>query len=501
MPELGAARELRCGIAVVGAGPAGIAAAAVAAELGSDVVLLDAGLRPGGQIWRHRERAELPTRARRWLDRLDESGARFLPGSSVVDARHMAGRAADAPPVDARHAEGPRVAAPPVAPQHADEARMAASHLPGGLELLVEQGTEALVVRAERLILATGARELFLPFPGWTLPNIFGVGGAQALLKAGTSFEGKRVVIAGSGPLLLAVGASLRERGARVAVIAEQAPGRALFRFAAGLWRSPGRLVQAARLRASLGSVRYLAGCWVSAARGDEVVREVTLTDGRRSWSEECDILCVGHGLVPNTELAELLGCATEGGRVRVDETQRTTVEGVYCAGEPTGIAGVDAALLEGEIAARAASRRGAGGRATRGRGENGRGDGEHGARGHGTGERVAVPRALVARRRREHHFAGRLARAFTLRAELRSPPPPGTLICRCEDVTSDALDPSWSFRQAKLYTRIGMGPCQARVCGPACGVYFDSGSNACRIPALPTKVSTLIAISPGEEP
>ncbi len=426
-----AERAIRAEIAVVGAGPAGIAAAARAAEAGRDVVVLDASPRPGGQIWRHRRRDELPEQARTWLERFDRSGAKLVSGAQVVDAWGAA---------------------------------------PEGLHLLAEADGERLEVSADRVILATGARELFLPFPGWTLPNVFGVGGAQALLKAGTPFEGKRVVVAGSGPLLLAVGAALVAKGARVSVVAEQAGRAALARFGATLVRTPGRILQAARLRSELGGARYAIGCWVTRADGDDAVREVTLTDGRRSWTEPCDVLCTGYGLVPNTELAEMLGCIVDGGKVRVDAWQRASVAGVYCAGEPTGIAGVDAALAEGEIAAA-----------------------------HAVGA-ADDRRRLFAVRRREHRIARALERAFAPRAELRDLPRDDTILCRCEDVTREMVDAAWSFRQAKLYTRIGMGPCQARVCGPACAFLFGWSGQATRLPTSPAEIGMLAGEAAGNE-
>src|SRR5690606_25633719 len=201
--------------------PAGIAAASRAAEAGRDVVVLDAAPRPGGQIWRHRRREELPARARAWLERFDRSGARLIAGVQVVDAWTAA---------DAWAAAGSRGAAP------------------AGARRVAEVDGERLEEAADRVILATGARELFLPCPGWTLPNVFGVGGAQALVKAGASFAGQRGVVAGSGPLLLAVGATLASRGARVVVVAEQAGRGALARFGVALLGSPGRILQAARL-------------------------------------------------------------------------------------------------------------------------------------------------------------------------------------------------------------------------------------------------------------
>ena len=133
------------------------------------------------------------------------------------------------------------------------------------------------------LVLATGARERFLPFPGWTLPNVMGAGGLQALVKTGLPIEGKRVVVAGSGPLLLAVGAYLRGRGAEVLLIAEQASWGRLARFGLGLVLEKEKMSQAWRLRrdfsrkgakAQRKSVRYLSGCWVVAAHGDRKARK-----------------------------------------------------------------------------------------------------------------------------------------------------------------------------------------------------------------------------------
>ncbi|HET9983167.1 MAG TPA: FAD-dependent oxidoreductase [Longimicrobiales bacterium] len=412
-------RRVTAQIAVVGAGPAGIAAAVRAAEAGARVVVLDEAPRPGGQIWRHTSRETLPPGARRWIERLDACGARVLSGATVVDA--------------------------------------------AGTRLLAQHRGEPLVVSAERVILATGARELFLPFPGWTLPGVVGVGGAQALLKAGTPVAGKRVMVAGSGPLLLPVAAALAGAGARVAVVAEQASPAAVRRFAAGLWRMPGKLWQAARYRAGFPRARYRRGAWVMRADGDATVREATLTDGRRTWTEPCDLLAVGFGLTPATELPRLLGCRIEGARVQVDAYQHTSVSGILCAGEPTGIAGVEAAVLEGQIAACAAMGRAA----------------------------EAAP--FLAARDRWRRFAERLDAAFALRDELRTLANERTIVCRCEDVPLGRIDPGWGARAAKLYTRAGMGPCQGRICGAALQFLFDWTPDRVRVPVAPAAVGTLV--------
>jgi NADPH-dependent 2,4-dienoyl-CoA reductase/sulfur reductase-like enzyme len=407
-------------IAVIGGGPAGIAAAVCAAESGRRVTLIDEAPRPGGQIWRHTSRAHLPRTARRWLERLDRCGARVLSRASVVDA------------------------------------------LPG-FALTVERAGVLTVITAPVLILATGARERFLPFPGWTLPGVVGAGGAQALVKAGAEPRDTRAVIAGSGPLLLAAAGALGRARVRVRLVAEQAPAARVYGFAASLWRTPARIAQATVERAAALGARYRLGCWVERADGADRVAEVTLTNGKRRWTESCNLLCSGFGLVPATELARLLGCTIIRERVLVDALQRTPVNGVLCAGEPTGIAGVDAAIVQGEIA---------------------------GA--------VAAGRSDAARRRfaaRDQHrrFADRLEAAFTLRDELRTVATQDTIVCRCEDVRFGHIHASWSGREAKLRTRAGMGPCQGRVCGAALEFLLGHRTGSIRPPIAPARVSTLM--------
>jgi NADPH-dependent 2,4-dienoyl-CoA reductase/sulfur reductase-like enzyme len=433
---------VRADVVVVGAGPAGLAAACRAAAAGAGVLVLDVAAAPGGQVWRPSVGAAASPRARRWLQRFAASGARLLSGATVLDALPGA-MTLDAPPSaeTAPDPPSPSASAPPAA------------------TLLVQHAGRALRVEARRLVIATGASERFLPFPGWTLPNVMGVGGVQALLKSGASFDGRRVVIAGSGPLLLPVAAALAKAGARIALVAEQAPAGAVARFAAGLWRHPRLLAQAARYRASFWRAPYRCGVWVTAAHGEgssaatQVVREATLTDGVRSWRERCDVLACAYGLVPNLRLARLLGCGLSGsgsGRVvRVDGVQQTNIDGVYCAGEPTGIGGLELALVTGQIAGLAA----AAGAAP---------------------EPAAYELAALQRRRdvgRNHSAA--IDRAFQPRPQLRQLPVAETIVCRCEDVPMERLDAAWSPRQAKLYTRAGMGPCQGRVCGPALELLF----------------------------
>ncbi len=400
-------------VVVVGGGPAGIAAAVHAAEAGARTVLVDEQPQPGGQVWRGQ-----PPAARAWLERLAGSGATVLGRASVVDAK------------------APR-------------------------ELLVDHEGRPLRLAGGRLVLATGARELFLPFPGWTLPGVLGVGGAQALLKAGARFAGLRVVVAGSGPLLPAVAAALKRAGARIVGIAEQAPLVRLVAFGAGLWREPGKLAEGLGYAATLAGVPLRPGAWVREALGGDALERVRATDGRREWTWACDVLACGFGLVPNLELPRLLGCELEGDALVTDASQQTSVPGVFAAGELGGIAGVERALTTGTIAGLAAAGR-------------------------------PVPDALLERRDLENGFAARLGRAFALRGELSSLARPDTIVCRCEDVALGRLAAATSPREAKLHTRAGMGPCQGRVCGPALSVLRGFPGDSVRPPLLPTPIAVL---------
>jgi NADPH-dependent 2,4-dienoyl-CoA reductase/sulfur reductase-like enzyme len=418
-------------VIVVGAGPAGIAAATAAARHGRSVLLLDDNPNAGGQIWRggieapnHRTSKAEHAKKTSALKDLVSSGATLLSGYRVFDA------------------PAPRT-----------------------LQALRETAGEADVIslRYDRLILATGARERFLPFPGWTLPGVFGAGGLQALVKGGFPVQSKRIAVAGSGPLLLAVAVHLHEYGAHVTSIAEQAPLSQLAPFAASLWSHPAKILQGIGYRAALGKTPYRTGCWPVSAIANETtgsLKSVRLTDGAKTWDEPCDLLACGFHLVPNTELASLLGCTLRGDFVEVNDQQQTSVANIYCAGEPTGIAGLDAALVQGEIAGLACA-----------------------------GQPI---NSLRARNTAEQKFAARLETAFRLRPELRLLAALETIVCRCEDVTYENLAARSGWTDAKLQTRCGMGPCQGRICGPATQTLFGWTPKSIRPPLFPVPVSAL---------
>jgi len=428
-------------IVIVGAGPAGLAAAHAAAyqapaagkAAGSapginqslHICVIDDNPYAGGQIWRGGPQQQDDTRAQRLWRELQ--------------------------------------AAPNVIFMH--QSRVQYAPAPG--MLLVQGPEDAVTLRYNRLVLATGAREHLLPFPGWTLPGVSGAGGLQALAKGGYPVQGKRVVVAGSGPLLLAVAATLKAKGAIIAAIVEQASLPQLGRFALGLLATPAKLKQARQLRAQLRGVPYWSNSYVRAAHGTDRVDAVQIQRGEHIEHVPCDYLACGYGLLPNLELPMALGCST-GRAVKVDEWQQTSIGGIYCAGEGTGIGGVDLALAEGSIAGLAAA-----------------------GQAH-----VASPEhvyALFTERLRGRQFAQRLARGFALRAELRQLAVDDTIVCRCEDVCHGELRQHASWRSAKLHTRCGMGPCQGRICGGATDTLYGWRPDAVRLPLSPTRIASII--------
>ncbi|GJH29461.1 FAD/NAD(P)-binding oxidoreductase [Caballeronia novacaledonica] len=405
-------------IAVVGAGPAGLKAAQIAARAGARVALIDNNPRPGGQIWRQGPTLAPAAQLRQWLDE-----TRAHANLIVMN--------------------GTKVAAAP------DDKR-----------LLLERDGAPLTLAYSKLILATGARERLLPFEGWTLPGVTGAGGLQALVKGGMPVRGERIVVAGSGPLLLAAADTARRHGAHVVAVVEQASLARVGRFVASLALTPGKLAQAVRL----GIACYRTGSVVVRAHGNARVEAVTIRARGREETLEADRVACGYGLVPNVTLALALGCSIDerDGAIHVDDSQRTSQEHVFAAGECTGIGGMELASVEGAIAA-------------------------HAALG------IAADAHLGRERDRWRAFARRVAHAFELGADARALPSPDTVLCRCEDVSIADVAAHANWRDAKLQTRCGMGPCQGRICGEAAAIYFGWPRTAARPPFAPVRIDTLI--------
>lgn len=404
---------------IIGAGPAGMAAALAAAPSGTRIVLLDDNPLPGGQIWRDGPQAKLPNPARQMRERLEAcSNIRRHSGTRVIACA------------------GPK-------------------------QLLVEDADRGWVIAYDKLILCTGARELLLPFPGWTLPGVTGAGGLQALIKGGLPVQDERIVIAGSGPLLLASAATAKHNGARVLRIAEQASAAAVAGFAAQLPRWPNKLMQAV----TLFDRHYRTGTYVLAALGNERLEGVRLQQQGKIVELECDRLACGFGLIPNTQLGQALGCELEDQAIAVDTWQTTRRIDHYAAGECTGFGGSELALVEGALA------------------------------GHAAVGDLDSARALWPRRARWQGFANALNKAFTLDPQLKSLAQPDTLVCRCEDVPYGLLAGHADWREAKLASRCGMGACQGRVCGGALQQLFGWQPSTPRPPFSPARIETLLCL------
>ncbi|MFE1450502.1 FAD-dependent oxidoreductase [Streptomyces olivaceoviridis] len=455
-------------LAVVGAGPAGLAAALAAAARGVRVTLVDAADQAGGQFYRQ-PAAALGARRPQALHHQWRTWERLRDG---LDRHRTAGRIT-------------------YLTDHHEwcVARESASGAFAVHALLGPAQEDGVTLHADAVLLATGAYERVLPFPGWTLPGVVTAGGAQAMLKGGLVLPGRRVVVAGTGPLLLPVAAGLAAAGARVAALVESAGPGALLHRAPALAAQPGKLAEGAGYAARLlrHGVRTLARHTVVAAHGTDRLEAVTVAaldrDGRpRPGSARripCDTLAVGHGMLPHTDLAETLGCALSGTAVRVDAEQRTDVPGVWAAGEATGVGGAALALAEGHIAGRSAA-----------------------ARLRGTAPDPGGWGAAARTRARLRAFATALDAVYAPPAGWADRVPDETVVCRCEEVTAgevrgavDSLG-AGDLRTVKLLTRAGMGWCQGRMCAPAVAGLTGCPLTAGRRPfARPVPLGVLAAL------
>lgn len=420
-------RRHTCDIVVVGAGPAGLSAAQAAAEKDLDVVVVDANSHPGGQYYMQ------PLGA----------GPAFARSAQVMRGKTR---------VRSATAVGVKM--------------LLATEVWGvfpGFVLHAQDPDGAVCIESKSVIVATGAHDRVQAFPGWTLPGVMTPGAAQRLAKTSSVPPGRRTLLAGSGPFLLPVaGAVLKAGGTLVEVVeAQSSPLSTLPLLAVhpDKWLEALRLlfpVLAARTRFRFGEV-------VVAASGEKRVREVELApldaDGRpdlarRRVVSDIDSLLVGFGFQPQIELTTVLGCRHHfdeeaGGWCCTVERDSgaTDTSGVFAAGEVCGVGGAVPAELSGRMAGLAAA-------------------------GEILDEETAGERRTLSRRlQRASKFATGLNRRFMPPAGLVELLSDETVICRCEDVTAGEIrervrEEMDTIHGVKLWTRAGMGPCQARICG-----------------------------------
>jgi NADPH-dependent 2,4-dienoyl-CoA reductase/sulfur reductase-like enzyme len=419
---------------VIGGGPAGLAAVVEASAAGLVVGLVDERPTLGGQIYKQpgagfrvrdpRALGRDYMRGRGLLAAAERAGARLMTSTSAVEIR-------------------------------------------GGTVVLVEESEHARSVSARRILLAPGAHDRPVVFPGWTLPGVLTAGAAQSLVKTQRVSPGARVVFAGSGPLALAFPAQLHHYGVNVVEALEAGPPprpRDVARMIAAARGNTALLRDAIGYRTELarGRVPLRYRRIVVRAEGDRRVEAVVHAAVDSDWrvvagSEErieADTLCVGYGFFPSVELMRMAGCELRyhedlgGPVVVVDAWMRTTAGGVSAAGDGSGVEGSYVAIEEGRLAALGAAL-------------------DLGVLAREDAEARAAPirRRLAAKRR----FRRALRRMHRIGPGVYELATPDTVVCRCEEVTrahlEGAIGAGADLNVVKGFTRAGMGLCQGRNC------------------------------------
>jgi len=413
-------------LAIIGAGPAGLAAATTAAGLGLAVTVFDENPAPGGQIYRGIEAVA----TKRAAD-LRVLGPSYQAGSAIVQA-FRASKAVHQPDTSVWLVQK-------------------------DLQLGLASQGKGRMVQARRILIAAGAQERPVPIPGWTLPGVMLAGAAQGLLKSAGMVPDGPVVLAGNGPLLYQLGAQLVAAGARVAALLETEA-----RYGAALPYLAGALGAFGTLAKGIGLIRAIKAAGVPIRRnvtdlkaiGKDRVEAVEFASGGRTERIACAVLCLHQGVVANVQLTMAIpvkhewSAAQHCWRPVTDAWGNTEVPGVAVAGDCGGIGGADAAAHAGRIAAYEAA--------------------------HALG-RIDTPtrdtRATDDRRGLERHLRLRpfLDALYPPSRAIQVPADDVTL-CRCEEVTAgqvrDAVRQGGTGpNQVKSFTRSGMGPCQGRMC------------------------------------
>jgi len=463
-------------VVVVGAGPAGLAATAeLLADPDLTVTLVDAGLAVGGQYWRQPGPAAA-------ADGLSSARSQPLHHDLGVFDR-------------LREALDPHLRSGRLELLSGHEVWTAVADGDGFAVHAVRRGSPragaACTRRSRAVLVATGAYDRVLPFPGWDLPGVMTAGALQALLKGNDVLAGRRVAVGGTGPFLLPVAAGLAEHGARVVGVFEANAPTGWLRHPGAIAANAGKLGEGARYAAVLARHRVpiRVRTMVVAAHGTDRVEGVTMMRldrrgqpiGGSERRHAVDAVGIGWGFAPQLDLALTLGCAVVTGAgdtpvVRVDGDQMTTTRGVFAAGETCGVGGAALAVAEGRAA------------------------------GVGIRRHLAAPRTGGPARARDaavevsrlRRFAAAMRTAYPVPAGWAAPLTPDTTFCRCEEVSFSAVTSAIErhgcadARQLKQLTRVGMGWCQGRVCGYAADLVTQGR------PGVPTERLVAAPISLG---
>ncbi|MBB1251568.1 NAD(P)/FAD-dependent oxidoreductase [Rhizobium sp. G21] len=421
---------LKVDICVVGGGPAGMAAAEMAARHGRSVALLDERPSAGGQIYRGLEDGP--------FSRSEALGADYRQGADVI-SRFRSARVTSFFGVDLWRIDMSET---------------------GGVASFVHDGASSRLAFGD-LILATGAMERPVPFEGWTLPGVMGVGVAQLLLKTSAIAPSGRIALAGNGPLLLLFATQLLKLGVEISAILDTSPR--ISRIAAVLEHARGLASNAGKVLKGAGYIRAVRRAGVSvyrdvsslSASGGDRISSIAFEAEGGARKIDVDALLVHEGIIPNTQLSRALGCrhiwdaAQKCLRPEIDAFGESSVARVFIVGDGAAITGAVAAPASAEIAVGRILDR----------------------LGHGGAELGLSLRRASRTLSRERAFRPFLDALYPPRLSVAAPDD-ATILCRCEEVTAGMLraaikDGAIGPSQAKAFTRCGMGACQGRVCGP----------------------------------
>jgi NADPH-dependent 2,4-dienoyl-CoA reductase/sulfur reductase-like enzyme len=400
-------------IAIIGAGPAGLAAAMTAAENNEQVVVIDSAPRPGGQYWRHLSKVEgyKSSRSAKYFSALQENEKiTYISGAQIWSAVHS-------------------------------ENGITLNYLAAGIESSIT---------AQKVILATGAHDRAIPFTGWERPGVMTPGAAQALLKGHNVIAGQRILITGTGPFLLPVAVGLAAAGADVAGIIEAHSPLRWLKSPVALLLNPQKSIELIYYIRKIGKyklrVRFNRAVIAFDGKSATIAKiDSELRIKKRESEIDCDVIAAGWGFTPDVTLGGILGCkqlVDRDGTVifEVDGNQRSSVANIWIAGEATGIGGADLALIEGRIAALSALG-------------------------------LAIPARLRFARYRSQKFATALQVSYPVGNGWQGWLSQESKVCRCEEVSLGEICASVSelsandARTSKLFTRAGMGMCQGRIC------------------------------------
>ncbi len=455
-------------LAIIGGGPAGLCAAIEAADAGVDVLVIDENRRIGGQIYR-----QIPYPV--------TDGSKL--GKDYTKAQELF---------------------------QAVELRPKITLLPHTLvwgifeektlAVYTEEGSEQ--IQAQTVIIANGGYDRPVPFPGWTLPGVFSAGGALTLMKSQRILPGRRVLVAGTGPILLVIATYLLEGGAEVVALLDAASRHDWWRQLPKLWGEWELLWEGFQYIRRLRSahVEIQNSHTVLRVEGEEKVTQAVLTKVDEQWKPlpgteqtvRVDAVISGFGFVPSIDLPALCGCALEykaklGGWVpQYNEEMETTVPGVFVAGETAGIGGASVAMEEGRIAGIAAAKR----------------------LGYLRPDEAQKRLQKVQNRLADlYKFRDGINELFMPQTGLLDLITPETIVCRCEelkasDIIQAIADGATSLRDVKGRTRAGMGHCQGRMCASAIAAMIarqrgipieEAGFSSIRPPVKPVPLAALI--------